>query len=246
MPLILRWLSAACALVFMSCCALPPTPAPAPSVPPFTDFPEEDAVALELPEPTLRGEVSLEETLQSRRSIREYSEAPLTLEEVSQLLWAAQGQTTDWGGRTSPSAGALYPLETYLVVGNVSGLEQGVYKYRSAEHDLLRVGDGDRRALLAAAALDQAWVHEGAAGIILAAVYGRTTGKYAERGIEYVHMEAGHAAENLLLQATALGLGSVPVTGFYRGEAREALGLPDEVEPLYIVPVGRMREESPD
>ncbi|NQU97703.1 MAG: SagB/ThcOx family dehydrogenase, partial [Chloroflexi bacterium] len=226
----------------MSSCALPPTPAPAPSVTPFTNFPEEDAVALELPEPTLRGEVSLEETLQSRRSIREYSEAPLTLEEVSQLLWAAQGQTTDWGGRTSPSAGALYPLETYLIVGSVRGLEQGVYKYRSAKHDLLRVGDGDRRALLAAAALDQAWIQEGAAGIILAAVYERTTGKYAERGIEYVHMEAGHAAENLLLQATALGLGSVPVTGFYRGQAREVLGLPQDVEPLYIVPVGRKPE----
>ena len=212
----------------------------------MTNYAEADAVQIDLPEPTLRGEVSLEETLQTRRSIREYGDGPVTLEEVSQLLWAAQGETAEWGGRTAPSAGGLYPLETYLVAGNVCDLEQGVYKYRPGEHDLLRVGDGDRKALLAETALGQEWVEEGVAAIILAAVYERTTGKYDERGIEYVHMEAGHAAENLLLQATALGLGSVPVTGFYRGQAREVLGLPQDVEPLYIVPVGRIREESPD
>jgi len=212
----------------------------------MTDYPEEDAAQIELPEPTLRGEVSLEETLQARRSIREYGEGPVTLQEVSQLLWAAQGETAEWGGRAAPSAGGLYPLETYLVAGNVADLAQGVYRYRPGEHDLLRVGDGDRRVLLAETALGQEWVEEGVAAIVLAAVYERTTGKYDERGIEYVHMEAGHATENLLLQATALGLGSVPVTGFYRGEAREVLGLPQDVEPLYIVPVGRMREGSPE
>ena len=246
MPPILRWLPAGCALALLSCCAPPPALTPVASVTPMTNYQEEEAVRISLPAPTLRGQVSLEETLQTRRSVREYGEGPVTLEEVSQLLWAAQGQTAEWGGRTSPSAGALYPLETYLVAGNVSGLEQGVYKYRPGEHDLLRVGDGDRRPLLAEAALGQEWVNEGAAGIVLAAVYERTTGKYGELGIEYVLMEAGHAAENLLLQATALGLGSVPVTGFHRDEAQEALGLPEDVEPLYIVPLGRIVEQSAD
>ena len=246
MPLILRWLPAGCALAFLSCCAAPPAPAPAPTASRMADYAEDDAAQVGLPEPRLSSEVSIEETFLRRRSVREYAEAPVTLEKVSQLLWAAQGQTSEWGGRTAPSAGALYPLETYLVVGSVSDLEQGVYRYRPGEHDLLKVGDGDRRALLAEAALGQEWVEEGAAAIVLAAVYERTTGKYGELGIEYVHMEAGHAAENLLLQATALGLGSVPVTGFHRDDAREVLGLPEDVEPLYIVPVGRLTEDTPD
>ncbi|MBM3957868.1 MAG: SagB/ThcOx family dehydrogenase, partial [Gemmatimonadetes bacterium] len=135
---VLQWLSAACVLAALACRGPGPTPSPVPSPHVFTNYAENEAVRIELPEPVLRGAVSLEQALAQRRSVREYTGEPVTLEEVSQLLWAAQGQTADWGARTAPSAGALYPLETYLVAGNVSGLEQGLYRYRPGEHDLLR------------------------------------------------------------------------------------------------------------
>ena len=195
-----------------------------------------------LPQPRFHSQVSLEETLLNRRSVREYDDTPLTLEEVSQLLWATQGLTAEWGGRTAPSAGALYPLELYLVAGNVSGLAPGVYRYRPREHDLVKTGDEDLRNPLARAALNQACVQEGAIDIVIAAVYGRTTQKYGERGIRYVHMEAGHAAQNLYLQATAMELGMVTVGAFYEEQVREILSLPENEEPLYIVPVGRPME----
>ncbi len=164
---------------------------------------------------------------------------------MSQLLWAAQGLTAEWGGRTAPSAGALYPLELYLVVGNVSSLTPGVYRYNPREHDLVKTRDEDRRGSLAQAALGQAWVQRGAIDIVIAAVYERTTRKYGEKGIRYVHMEAGHAAQNLYLQATAMDLGMVTVGAFYEERVREILGLPNNQEPLYIVPVGRERNGRP-
>ena len=157
-------------------------------------------------------------------------------------MWAAQGLTAEWGGRTAPSAGALYPLELHLVVGNVSDLAPGVYRYRPREHDLVKSRDGDMRSPLAHAALDQAWVREGAIDIVITAVYERTTRKYGERGIRYVHMEAGHAAQNLYLQATAMELGMVTVGAFYEEQVREILGLAKNEDPLYIIPVGRKRE----
>ncbi len=123
-----------------------------------------------LPEPRLESEVSIEETLLQRRSIREYADVPLMLNKVSQLLWAAQGITTGWGGRTAPSAGALYPLEVYLVVGDVEGLAVGVYKYKPEGHELLRISDLDVREELAMAAWGQSWVEEGAIDIVIAAV----------------------------------------------------------------------------
>jgi SagB-type dehydrogenase family enzyme len=194
---------------------------------------------LKLPEPILQSEVSLEEALRERRSTREYANVPLTLSEVAQLLWAAQGVTSEWGGRTAPSAGALYPLEVYLAAGNVESLAPGVYKYNPERHELVRVRDGDVRGQLAKAALGQRWVQEGAVDIVIAAIYERTTVKYGDRGIRYVHMEAGHAAENICLQAAALDLGVVTVGAFYDDLVRDIMGMLADEIPLYVIPIGK-------
>jgi len=194
---------------------------------------------MRLPEPKHDSDVSLEESISNRRSVREYAEGPLTLQEVSQLLWAAQGITSPEGGRTAPSAGGTYPLELYTVVGDVRDMTPGVYRYVPDGHQVVRVMSGDVREALAGAALDQSWVKEGAAVFVFAAIYERTTGRYGERGIRYVHLEVGHAAENLCLQATALGLGSVTVGAFDDGRVSEVLGLPEDEVPLYVIPVGR-------
>lgn len=194
---------------------------------------------MKLPEPSCDSDVSLERSLLERRSVRSYRDEPLTLREISRLLWAAQGITDPGGLRTAPSAGALYPLEVYVVSGDVTDLPPGVYRYQSDRHGLLKITGNDRRAELARAALSQSCVAEGAAAFVFTAVYARTTGKYGERGIRYVHIEAGHAAQNLLLEATALGLGAVPVGAFSDGDVAELLNLPDDESPLYIIPVGR-------
>jgi len=197
---------------------------------------------INLPQPRLDSEVSIEETLLRRRSIRDYSPEALTIEEVSQLLWAAQGITDPRGFRTAPSAGALYPLEVYLVVGKVRGLSPGVYHYEPKGHRIIKVIDGDLRKRLASAALGQAWVKEGAISLVFTAVYHRTTRKYGDRGIRYVHMEVGHAAQNVYLQAVALGLGTVVVGAFFDEEVKEMLLLPPEEQPLYVMPVGRLKK----
>jgi SagB-type dehydrogenase family enzyme len=175
--------------------------------------------------------------------MREYGDAPVSLEDVSQLLWAAQGVTEGDVGRTAPSAGALYPLEVYLVAGNVSALDAGVYHYQPHDHTIVRRSAGDRRAALARAALRQESVADGAVVLVFAAVYERTERKYGERAERYVHMEAGHAAQNACLQATALGLGAVPVGAFDDAAVRKALGLPAGEEPVYLVPVGSIVRE---
>ncbi len=208
-----------------------PATTPAPS--------QEQAEVIKLPEPQYDSKVSLEQSLLERRSVRDYTGQPLTLEEASQLLWAAQGITDPAGYRTAPSAGALYPLELYIVAGDVEGLAAGVYRYQPEGHQLVKTLDGDKRAALAQAALEQEWVEEGAAVFVFTAVYERTTGKYGQRGIRYVHMEVGHAAQNLCLQATALGLGAVTIGAFYDKEVGQLLNLPTEEQPLYVIPVGR-------
>jgi SagB-type dehydrogenase family enzyme len=197
--------------------------------------------AVTLPAPRLVGQGSLESVLDKRRSIRDYSDAPLSLDEVSQLLWAAQGVTDPDGRRTAPSAGALYPLEVYLVAGNVTSLDAGVYHYRPHDHTIARHSEGDMRVRLARAALRQECVRDGAAVLVFTAVYARTKGKYGERGARYVHMEAGHAAQNVCLQATALGLGAVPVGAFEDDAVRKTLKLPSAERVLYLVPVGKLQ-----
>lgn len=196
---------------------------------------------IKLPEPKLESNVSLEETLQNRRSIREYSTSPLTLGEVSQLLWAAQGLKAEWGGRTAPSAGGLYPLEVYLAVGSVANLAPGIYKYKPEGHELIELRDGDEREEMAQAALDQTWVREGSIDIVITAVYERTTKEYGDRGVRYVHMEAGHAAQNLYLQATALDLGMVTIAAFHDEQVRKILGLLTNETPLYVITVGKKK-----
>lgn len=194
-----------------------------------------------LPAPKHDGEVSVEKALRKRRSAREYTEKPLRLKEVSQLLWAAQGITGPNGERTAASAGALYPLEVYLVAGNVAEIPSGVYKYQPRIHALAGVTSGDKRVNLAAASLDQRCVEDGAVVIVIAAVYERTTKDYGRRGEMYVHQEVGHAAQNIQLQAVALGLGSVVVGAFDEVKIQNILNMPGRELPLYIIPVGRIK-----
>ena len=219
-------------IFFSSSCASPDTvPTPV--------LPAGEETAMKLPKPRYDSEVSLEQSLLQRRSVRSYAEQAMTLPEVSQLLWAAQGITDPGGLRTAPSAGALYPLEIYVLVGNVQGLPSGVYRYEPGRHQLVKTMDGDRRDGLASAALGQDCVKEGAVAFVFTAVYERTTGKYGDRGIRYVHIEVGHAAQNLCLQATAMGLGAVTIGAFYDERVAELLDLPEKEQPLYIIPVGR-------
>jgi SagB-type dehydrogenase family enzyme len=210
--------------------------------PPKSEFKQsqiENKAIIKLPKPKQDSDISIEEALIKRRSTRDYKPDPLTIQEISQLLWATQGITDKKGFRTAPSAGALYPLEVYVVVGDVKNLMDGVYKYNPTQHELLRVLNGNKRSELAKAALDQTWVKEAAIDIVIAAVYERTTVKYGDRGVRYVHMEVGHAAQNLCLQASALELGIVTVGAFYDDQVKTVLSLPDQEMPLYIIPVGR-------
>ncbi len=199
----------------------------------------EDDLRVPLPDPEVRGEMSLEEAIERRRSVREFGRRSLMLDDVSQLLWAAQGVTGERNYRSAPSAGALYPLELYLVAGDVDGLSPGVYRYRPEKHDLVPVASGDRRARLATAALGQRWVRRAPAVMLLAGVYERSMGKYGARGRRYTHIEVGHAAQNVYLQATARGLRTVMVGAFDDDDVQEALELPQSHKPLGLMPVGR-------
>jgi SagB-type dehydrogenase family enzyme len=197
--------------------------------------------AIKLPKPTYDSNTSVEEALLKRRSVRSYKDSSLTLAEVSQLFWAAQGVTSPRDLRTAPSAGALYPLEVYVVAGNVDDLPDGVYRYRPHMHELERVVEGDRRLELCNAALRQTSVRNAAAVIVLSAVYERTTVKYGDRGIRYVHIEAGHAAQNVFLQAVPLNIGTVVIGAFDDQSVKKVLNMSDKEQPLYIMPVGRMK-----
>ncbi len=195
---------------------------------------------IDLPQPRLKGDLSLEEALARRRSVRQYSEAALSLEVLGQLLWAAQGITHPGGYRTAPSAGALYPLEVYAVT------PKAAYHYEPQHHRLSIQAEGDLRPRLHQAALRQEAVLKAPAVIVITAVYARTTQKYGEqRGIRYVHLEAGHAAQNLLLQAVALGLGGVPIGAFHDAQVQQVLVLPADQQPLYLIPVGYPEGPSP-
>jgi len=189
-----------------------------------------------LPAPDLKGQVSVEEALARRRSVRQFAAKDLTLEQVSQLAWAAQGITDQRRGlRTAPSAGALYPLEVYLVKPD------GMFRYLPQSHRLLGLSADDLRARLSQAAHGQPSVREAPLDFVIAAVYERTRVKYGARADRYVPIEAGHVGQNIHLQAVALGLGSVSVGAFDDKEVAAALDLPGDQEPLYIIPVGYPR-----
>lgn len=193
-----------------------------------------------LPQPGYESKVSVEEALLNRRSIRSYKDEPLSITELSQLLWAAQGITSDWGGRTAPSAGAKYPLELFIVAGKVKGLEPGLYQYDPQDHSLITRRKGDLREDLAEAALGQSCITDAAVDLVVTGVYERTKGKYGERAPRYVHIEVGHACQNIYLQAETLKLGTVMVGAFYDERVADLLELTEE-EPLAIMPVGKGR-----
>lgn len=193
-----------------------------------------------LPEPRYESAISLEKTLLERRSVRSFRDESLNLAETAQLLWAAQGITDEARGlRTAPSAGALYPMEVYLVVRKTDGLAPGVYRYLPRSHELESVRAGDFSAPLAAAALGQSSIREAAATIVLAGVYARTRGRYGDRTERYVHIETGHVGQNVALQAVALGLSTVVIGAFQDQDVARVVGMSDGEDPLYIIPVGK-------
>ncbi|KPK24311.1 MAG: nitroreductase, partial [Desulfobacterales bacterium SG8_35_2] len=167
-----------------------------------------------LPKPDTEGTVPLESILQKRRSVRHYKDSSISIKLISQLLWAAQGITNQQGLRTAPSAGALYPLDIYIIAINVDELETGIYKYLTADHTLLLSAHGDYSQMLSKAALWQDAISQAPAVFVISGVEKKTTGKYGNRGVRYMYIEAGHAAQNLCLQAEALDLGSVTIGAF--------------------------------
>ncbi len=182
------------------------------------------------------GDMSLEEAIKRRRSVRSYEKTELTLQQLSQLLWASQGITDSVRGfRSAPSAGALYPLKVYLIK------KDGIFEYIPSSHSIVKKVDGDKRGELCKAALWQSFIKEAPVSFVITAIYERTTVKYRERGIRYVHIEVGHSAQNIHLEAVALGLASVPVGAFKDDEVKKVLFLPPSEEPLYIIPVGYAR-----
>lgn len=207
--------------------------------------------AIDLPQPSFEGTVSVEAALKSRRSIREYLAKPLSLAEVSQILWAAYGITATrenmpaflrGGFRTAPSAGARYPLDIYLAAFDVADLAAGVYYYDSETHRLLRVVEGNPRAAVSGACFDQPQLKTAAAAIVYSAVYERCTVKYGQRGRDrYVCMDLGHSAENVYLQAQALGIGTCAIGAFTDLRLKKAVGMTREEEPLYVMPLGKMK-----
>lgn len=208
----------------------------------------EPGTVLDLPEPATDGDLAVERALARRRSRREYADGPLGLAAVGQLLWATQGVTDqETGFRTAPSAGATFPLEVALVVGagGVVDLEAAVYRYRPHAHALEIATFGDQRGALRAAAIDQSWIENAPVTVAMAGVDERTERQYGERGTEqYVPMEAGHAGQNLYLQAEALDLATVAVGAFDDADVSEVLGLAQNERPLYLYPVGPRAAES--
>lgn len=197
--------------------------------------------SIPLPSPALDGQHSLEWLISRRRSVREFSPTPLNLTQIGQLLWAAQGITSPDGHRTTPSAGAIYPLELYLIAGSIAGLTPGVYRYQPDAHSLSLVAEGDRRRPLAVAALHQTWMVDAPAIFVIGAMISRASAKYHDRASRYVAIETGHAAENIFLQAESLGLATVDVGAFNDQDVAQVLRLPQTVTPLLLMPVGKPR-----
>ena len=196
----------------------------------------------ELPRPKYTGKLSVEEAIYKRRSVRDYENAPLSLEEVSQVLWAAGGMTID--GVTGPtrayaSAGARYPLEIYLVVGDVTSLGSGIYRYDWAGHSITLLKKGDFRGDLARASYGQRMIEQAPFTIVITTTPEKAADRYGKRGVErYIYMDAGHLGQNVHLQAESLGLGTVMVGAYTDSEVVAVLGVKEEV-PVYIMPVGK-------
>ena len=195
---------------------------------------------IKLPKPRLDGAVSVEKALQLRRSVREFSDRSLEVSQVAQLLWAAQGMTSPELHRTAPSAGALYGLELYTISARVIGIAPGCYRYEPLRHELQCTLEGALQPRLSRTALDQSAIVQAAAIFVLSGVYERVKRKYGQRGVRYTHLEAGHAAQNLLLQAAALDLGAVAIGAFDDMGVKHLLRLTPQEVPLYLLSVGRL------
>lgn len=194
------------------------------------------AETIRLPSPKLSGAMSLDEAIYRRRAERSFFTNALTKSQISQLLWACQG-TTDgqWGFRAVPSAGALYPLEIYVLNNN------GTYHYSPEMHQLELLAKNDKRPNLSRAALAQVFIEEAPMVMLITANFQKSQAKFGQRSERYVHMEAGHAAQNVLLEAVALGLGAVPIGSFWDDVVSATLNLPPDNEPLYIIPIGYIK-----
>ena len=196
---------------------------------------------IRLPKPTYDGKVSVERAIKERRTIRDFRPKALTLAQLSQLLWSAQGITDEGKGfRAAPSGGALYPLDVYAVVGDggLDGLEPGTYHYYPANHSIQLIRKGDRRKDVAGASLWQMWMARAPVIFVITSEHERITGKYGKRGIRYAHIEVGHVGQNIFLQSGALGLGAGIVGAFHDDEVAKAIGAPKAHKPLIIMPVG--------
>ncbi|MDR3002140.1 MAG: SagB/ThcOx family dehydrogenase [Fibromonadaceae bacterium] len=197
------------------------------------------AQTYKLPIPKTDGNTSVEKALANRRSHRNFQNKAISIDQLSQILWAAYGTTSPNGLRTAPSAGALYPLEIYAIIGNVEKIEPGVYKYIPEEHKIVRTINKDVRAELRKAALGQEMIEKAPVSVFYSAIFSKITDRYGERGSErYVHMGLGHSAQNIYLQAEALQLGTCAIGAFTDSKVKQVLQLPAEEEPLYIMPVG--------
>jgi SagB-type dehydrogenase family enzyme len=198
-----------------------------------------DEKIINLLEPEMREKMSVEEAIKERRSERTFTDTPLTLKQLSQILWAAQGITEE-EKRAAPSAGATYPIDLYIIVGEggVEGIGTGLYHYIPRWHRMEDILEGDLRSRLAKASLFQMFITDAPISIVITGDYERTTARYGERGTRYVHMEAGHVSQNIYLQVDSLGLGTVAVGAFRDEEVSKLSNLPERHRPLYVMPIG--------
>jgi len=205
-------------------------------------YPQAERIAL--PAPDFSRSADLWQCLARRRSERDTSPQPLSLQELSLLLWAAQGVTARAGGyllRTAPSAGALYPFETYLYADRVEGLGKGIYHFEVGEFVLERLKDGDFNRHLTAGGLGQSALRRAAVVLIWTAVLLRCMVKYRERAVRYIAMDLGHVCQNVQLAATAMGLGSCPIGAFYDDDINRLVGVDGQEETvLYLATVGKL------
>jgi SagB-type dehydrogenase family enzyme len=206
----------------------------------YKQYPDKPRVVL--PPPHTAGGGPLWEILSKRRSERDFQSQPVAAQQVSQLLWAAQGITAEQYGykfRTVPSAGALYPVETYLVVNDVEGISQGVYHYNVPEHCLEQLKEGDYRVTIARAALDQKIGYDANLVFVWTAVLERCKWKYKQRAFRYIYLDAGHIAQTVALAAVALELGSCQIAALYDEEVNDLLGVDgNEETAIYLTVVG--------
>jgi len=196
----------------------------------------QDANTLQLPEPDLAGEVTLEQCLGERRSHREFSGNPLTLEQLSQVLWAAQGITADWGARTAPSAGGLFPLVLYVAVEGIEGIDNGVWMYDPETHSLTMSVEGDLLGDIAEAAVSQMWMADASAILVITAIPAITEARYADRSMRYIDNEVGGVCQNVYLQCEALSLGTCAVGAMYDDQVATIVST--EASVRLLMPIG--------